>query len=55
MEPCVRQSDKRRSVANIKYIQNHSPESRVIFQVTFNAELLMMPKDKDVQVVLLEQ
>jgi len=24
-------------------------------KVTFNAELLMMPKDKDVQVVLLEE
>jgi len=45
---------KRQKKVCHKYIQSYSPEAKAIFQVTFNAELLMMPKDKDVQVVWLE-
>lgn len=53
MEHCVRQSDKRRSVINI--FRAVPPNlTKFILQVTFDAELLMMPKDKDVQVILLE-
>jgi hypothetical protein len=34
---------------------NPDEHTLTLCQVTFNAELLMMPKDKEVQVVLLEE
>jgi hypothetical protein len=53
MAPCGRQSDKKRYV--LSFLDARSCSNTEHYeQVNFDGELLMMPKDKDVQVVLVD-